>query len=402
MASVMKKINHNGTVSYIIRVYLYRDAKGRAKYLSKTYTPLAPMSQAKIDKQIKEIIRELEDKAQSGYSTDAKQKFEAYAEHFLAVKSRSCQDYTIRTYRNELKTINQVIGQIPLEKLSVKDLDHFYFEVSNLITQYGRAYSSTYIHHCCTLIRMVLGLAVKEEVLQKNVADKEHFTPPRAVRKDPEFLEPEEAKEFVCCALQEEDLRIRLMVMLYLYTGIRMEELCGLEWKDINFETREIRIERASVYIPGQRLVTKETKNASSRRVIKADPLVFSVLADYKAKYREKQAAKSGAWVNSDRLFVRTDGSPITPNTTALWLDKFTKKYGLRRVTPHKLRHTYATLQIAYGTDVRTVSGTMGHSTPSTTLNIYTHQLKHSLDVAADAMGDILNPRPDAEPEPSV
>ncbi|MBR3395667.1 MAG: hypothetical protein IKG76_07790, partial [Firmicutes bacterium] len=78
MASVMKKINHNGTVSYIIRVYLYRDAKGRAKYLSKTYTPLAPMSQAKIDKQIKEIIRELEDKAQSGYSTDAKQKFEAY------------------------------------------------------------------------------------------------------------------------------------------------------------------------------------------------------------------------------------------------------------------------------------------------------------------------------------
>lgn len=397
MASVMKKVNHNGTVSYIIRVYLCRDAKGRAKYLSKTYTPLVPMSQAKIDKQIKEIIRELEDKAQSGYSSDAKQKFEAYAEHFLAVKSRSCQDYTIRTYRNELKTINQVIGQIPLEKLSVKDLDHFYFEISNLITQHGRAYSSTYIHHCCTLIRMVLGLAVKEEVLQKNVADKEHFTPPRAVRKDPEFLEPEEAKEFVRCALQEEDLRIRLMVMLYLYTGIRMEELCGLEWKDINFETREIRIERASIYIPGQRLITKETKNASSRRIIKADPLVFTVLAEYKDKYREKQAAKNGSWINSDRLFVRSDGNPITPNMTALWLDKFTKKYGLRRVTPHKLRHTYATLQIAYDTDIRTVAGVMGHSSPITTLTIYAHQVKEASEKASRAMTEMLTPRKPGE-----
>ena len=402
MASVMKKTNANGTVSYIIRVYLYRDAKGRAKYLSKTYTPPATLSQAKVDKQIKEYVREMEDKAQSGYSFDAKQKFEAYAEHFLAVKSRSCQDYTIRTYRNELKTINQVIGQIPLERLSVKDLDDFYYEISNLITQYGRSYSSTYIHHCCTLIRMVLGLAVKEDVLQKNVADKEHFTPPRAVRKDPEFLEPEEAKEFVRCALAEEDLRIRLMVMLYLYTGIRMEELCGLEWKDITFETREIRIERASVYIPGQRLVTKETKTAASRRVIKADPLVLSVLEEYRTWYLEKQTAKNGDWTHSDRLFVRSDGKPITPNTTALWLDKFTAKYGLRRVTPHKLRHTYATLQIAYGTDVRTVSGSMGHSTPTTTLNIYTHQLKQSLDAAADAMGEMLNPEPDAGMEPGV
>ena len=402
MASVTKKINPNGTVSYIIRVYLCRDAKGRAKYLSKTYTPLGTLSQTKIDKQIKEYIRELEEKARSGYTFDAKQKFETYAEHFLAVKARSCQDYTIHTYRNELKIINRTIGQIPLEKITVKDLDDFYEEISNATTQYGKAYSPTYIRHSYTLIRMVLGMAVKEEILQKNVADKEHFTPPKATRKDPEFLEPEEAREFVRCALEDEDLRARLMVMLYLYTGIRMEELCGLEWKDINFETREIRIERASVYIPGERLVTKETKNAASRRIIKADPLVFTVLEDYKAWYEQKRQEKNGDWIPSGRIFIRSDGRPITPNTTALWLDKFTERHGLRRVTPHKLRHTYATLQIAHGTDVRTVSGTMGHSTPTTTLNIYAHQLKQSLDTAADAMGDILNPGTDPQPEPSA
>ena len=281
MASITKKVNHNGSISYIIRVYLCRDAKGRAKYLSRTYTPIPGTSQAHIDKVIKETVRELENKVNNGYSFDAKQKFEAYAEHFLAVKSRTCQDYTIRTYRNELKIINRTIGHIPLEKITVKDLDDFYRDITNATTQYGEPYSPGYIRHSYTLIRMVLGLAVKEEIMQKNVADKEHFTPPKVVRKDPEFLELDEAREFVRCALEEDDIRTKLMVMLYLYTGIRMEELCGLEWKDVNFETREIRIERASVYIPGQRLVTKETKNPASRRIIKADPLVFSVLQEY-------------------------------------------------------------------------------------------------------------------------
>ena len=402
MASITRKVNHNGSISYIIRVYLCRDDKGRARYLSKTYTPIPGTNETYIDKQIKELTRELEEKARNGYSFDAKQKFEAYAEHFLAIKARSCQPYTLRTYRNELKTINRAIGQIPLEKLTARDLDDFYYEVSSLITQYGRAYSTTYVHHCCTLIRMVLGLAVKEDILQKNVADRAHFTPPKAVRKEPEFLEPEEAREFVRCALREEDLRVRLMVLLYLYTGMRMEELCGLEWKDIRFDTGEIHIRRASVYIPGQRLITKETKNDSSNRIIKVDPLVLKAMREYLDWYNELRSAKNGKWKNSDRLFIRSDGSPITPNSTGLWLDKFTAKYGLRRVTPHKLRHTYATLQIAHGTDVRTVSGTMGHANPTTTLNIYTHQLRNSLDVAARAMGDMLNPDAEPGPEPSV
>lgn len=91
---------------------------------------------------------------------------------------------------------------------------------------------------------------------------------------------------------------------------------------------------------------------------------------------------------------MRRDGSPIHPDAVGIWLKRFAKRYGLRPVTPHKLRHTYATLQIFYGTDIRTVAGCMGHSTPATTLNIYSHQVKSSARKASDAMSAILTPDP--------
>lgn len=62
-------------------------------------------------------------------------------------------------------------------------------------------------------------------------------------------------------------------------------------------------------------------------------------------------------------------------------------------MTPHKLRHTYATLQIAYGTDIRTVAGVMGHSSPMTTLTIYAHQVREASEKAARAMSEMLTPK---------
>ncbi|MBQ3661445.1 MAG: tyrosine-type recombinase/integrase, partial [Firmicutes bacterium] len=91
-------------------------------------------------------------------------------------------------------------------------------------------------------------------------------------------------------------------------------------------------------------------------------------------------------------IFTKRDGGALIPGTTAIWLRRFAQRHGLRPVTPHKLRHTFATLQIAYGTDIRTVAGVMGHSSPTTTLTIYAHQVKEASEKAARAMSEILSP----------
>ena len=219
-----------------------------------------------------------------------------------------------------------------------------------------------------------------------------HYTPPRAVREDPAFLEKEEARAYIRAALNEEDLRDRSMVLLFLFTGIRMEELCGLQWGDIDFASGQICIRRASVYVPGRGVLTKEPKTRAGVRVLCADPAVFAALQAYLLRCRKEMRATGNTPEPDTKIFTKRDGGPLIPGTTAVWLRRFAQRHGLRPVTPHKLRHTFATLQIAYGTDIRTVAGVMGHSSPTTTLTIYAHQVKEASEKAARAMSEILSP----------
>ena len=315
--------------------------------------------------------------------TAACQPFQSYAAHFLQQKALTCSEYTLHSYRLTLNTACRYLGDLPLERIDTIALDR----MIRAMTQGEKPYSAATIRHVHTLVRMVLGMAVREGILAVNAADHAHYEPPRMKKKEPVFLEPEEARRYIACALREPDLRIRCAVLLLLYTGIRREELCGLQWEDIDFEKREIFIRRATVYVSGTGIITKPPKNESSIRILQADPIVFLALKELR-RSREQQKEKAG------RLFVRRDGSPIHPDAVGIWLKRFAKRYGLRPVTPHKLRHTYATLQIFYGTDIRTVAGCMGHSTPATTLNIYSHQVKSSARKASDAMSAILTPDP--------
>lgn len=319
----------------------------------------------------------------------ALQTFQTYSDHFLRQKALTCSEYTFHSYQLTLKTACRLIGRVPLEKIDTDVLNG----MIRALTCGEKPYSPATIRHVHTLVRMVLGMAVREGILPVNAADHAHYEPPRMKKKDPVFLEPEEAKRYVVCALQEPDLRIRCAVLLLLYTGIRREELCGLQWQDIDFVKREIFIRRASIYISGVGIVTKLPKNESSIRILKADPVVFRALKALQGLCGQLRKKTGSRWTDSGRLFIRKDGSPIHPDAVGLWLKRFAGKYGLRPVTPHKLRHTYATLQIFYGTDIRTVAGCMGHSTPSTTLNIYSHQVKASAAKAADAMSAMLTPK---------
>ena len=78
------------------------------------------------------------------------------------------------------------------------------------------------------------------------------------------------------------------------------------------------------------------------------------------------------------------------PDSLTKWFSKFLKRNNLRKVTLHSLRHTNATIMIAEGTDIRTVSNRLGHAQTSTTLNIYTHALKSKDEQAAEVLDNVL------------
>ena len=104
----------------------------------------------------------------------------------------------------------------------------------------------------------------------------------------------------------------------------------------------------------------------------------------------EQKFSAGDRWEESDRLFTSWNGKPIHPDTVTDWFSKFIKRSGLPYVTLHSLRHTNATLMIAEGTDVCTVSRRLGHANTATTLNIYAHALKSKDREAANTLDNVL------------
>ena len=94
----------------------------------------------------------------------------------------------------------------------------------------------------------------------------------------------------------------------------------------------------------------------------------------------------SDLWVETDRLFTAWNGSPMRPDSISEWFGKFIKMNNLPHITFHGLRHTNVSLLIADGVDIRTIATRLGHTNPTTTLNVYSHMLRKSDQLAADSL----------------
>ena len=152
------------------------------------------------------------------------------------------------------------------------------------------------------------------------------------------------------------------MPLLVLATGLRRGELMALQWDDLNFKTGVLNVNKQVYDVRGElQLSTPKTK--SSIRKIVLPPAVVEVLREYKET------------VNSRWMFpspVKED-CPITPGVVRRRLQLILEHAGCKHVRFHDIRHTFATLALENGMDVKTPSVMLGHVSAATTLDIYTH-----------------------------
>jgi integrase len=118
---------------------------------------------------------------------------------------------------------------------------------------------------------------------------------------------------------------------------------------------------------------------------------IIKLLKEYRRWQIETKLSLGDQWVDTDRLFTTWNGNPIHPDAITSWFAGFIKRSGLKKVTLHSLRHTNATLMIADGVDIRTVSNRLGHANTSTTLNIYAHALKSRDSEAVEKLEQTLS-----------
>lgn len=219
----------------------------------------------------------------------------------------------------------------------------------------------------------------------------EHVKPPKIEQKEAMCLD-EKQTAYMVELLDKEPIQYKTAVILLLYSGMRRGELCGLTWTDFDFDNHLVAISKASQYLPGKGIFLKETKTKGSTRTIKLPGVTFTLLKEYRKWQNEQRLALGDRWNDNERLFKQWNGEPISPDTLTGWFGCFVKRNSLPQIHLHSLRHINASILIAAGGDVRTVSGRLRHSQTSTTLNIYSHVIQSADARAAETLENILDP----------
>ena len=165
---------------------------------------------------------------------------------------------------------------------------------------------------------------------------------------------------------------------LDLATGLRWGELLGLKWADIDLEKGELYVKRQIARIEGE-IVEAPLKTKNAYRTL---PLAQDVTAVLK---QQREKAGSSPWV-----FSSPNGGPISPDGVLRKLHGVLKRAGLPQVRFHDLRHTFATLALQNGVDIKTASGMLGHYSAGFTLDTYAHVTTQAQRQAADTMGQVL------------
>ena len=186
-------------------------------------------------------------------------------------------------------------------------------------------------------------------------------------------------------------IKYKAFVTLAVYSGFRRGELMGLEWKDVDWDNNIISVKRTSNYTSTSGRYTDTTKTKSSQRSLKLPDAVFDTLKELYEDQQKIKAEIGSKWVESDRLFISWDGSPMFCGTPYYWLKKFTKKHGMRFCDLHSFRHFNATVLISSGIDAATVSRALGHANVSTTTSIYFHAFQEVEARTGNAIAEALN-----------
>jgi integrase len=253
----------------------------------------------------------------------------------------------------------------------------------------GKLADKTVLYYYRLISAILNGSVIDDQVLLLNPAKR--VRPPHVEHVEAVYLDEVQAAHMIEL-LEKESIKYKTMMLLLLYSGMRRGELCGLEWKDIDLENHLVSICRTSQYTPKKGIFEKGTKNASSVRTIKLPAIAIEALKDYRKWQKEQRLAVGDQWEDCDRLYTSWNGKPAHPDSLTSWFEDFIKRTDLLNIHIHSLRHTNATLMIAGGEDILTVSKRLGHAQPSTTTNIYAHAIRSADERAAETLENILDP----------
>ncbi|MED4052962.1 tyrosine-type recombinase/integrase [Niallia taxi] len=233
------------------------------------------------------------------------------------------------------------------------------------------------------LFKVAVNAAVDDEIIPRNRFNKITI---ETEKKDDNFYTADELKSFLSAAKDIENITNYTLILTLSFTGLRKGEALGLQWKNIDFASKTLTVERTR---DNKGVRTPKTKN--SYRTILIDDKLLKQLSIYKTWCKEFMLTYGHRLKEADFIFIsHQSGTPITDNTIMYSIKRIIKKTGSNKITPHGLRHTHATLLIGQRIPVKVIADRLGN-TPQMILDIYGHSFKDLEEESVIAFGQALN-----------
>ncbi|WP_313890773.1 site-specific integrase [Psychrobacillus sp.] len=272
------------------------------------------------------------------------------------------------TTRDLRKTLIRLHLKPAVGSYKLQELDKLTYE-RNFINKLEGKFKSSSIGLWHNIFKIAINAAVENEILPRNRFKKVTFISDNNEEVIKNFLNPAELVTFLNDAKKHENITSYSFLLTIAYTGVRCGEAMGLQWKNIDFEKKTIKIERTRDWY-GPR--APKTKN--SYRTILVDETVINQLITYK-KWCKKTLLSYGRKLEDETFVFISDhgGNPLS--STARLIKRIIERTALHKITLHGLRHTHCTILLSRGLNVKVIAERLGN-TPQMIYEVYGHVLK--------------------------
>jgi integrase len=366
MAFIRKRVTPKGKVCYTV---VFTDSRGQRRERSAGSTKKAAENlRVRIERELAEGTFEQEEEEDPLLAE--------LCESFLRDKKSQIKASTYADYERSIKNhIMPFFKKARLSEISPMKIQGFlsYLEEQGV--------SNPTRGKILRYLKSILRYAVTMELLNRDPCHA--IRAPKVEHKEMDYLNPEEVRRL----LESTDGEIRALLAMACLTGLRQGELLALQWKDIDFKSNTVRVTKTYRYEYG----FTSPKTASSRRVVPMPHTLVSIIKAYHAS--------SGSPGPDEIVFPNRAGKPIDrANLVRRDFVRALEGAKIRSIRFHDLRHTFASLAIEGGVDLKTLQSVMGHSTIRVTLDHYGHLYTTALDRLAAGVEAVITQGPKVVP----
>jgi integrase len=327
-----------------------------------------------------EVVRKMEAirrEATAGFPTG--ETTGAYLAGWVVAVEPRLRPATHREYARHVAQYWRPLADIPLTRLTPAHVER---AMAGLL---DRGLSAATVAHARSTLRRALHDAQRDGLVTRNVASLAR--PPRAERREMHALTSDQTGRLLAATV--DDVHGPLFA-LAVGSGLRLGELLGLRWSDVNLEGRSLVVRRSLARARGGGWEVAEPKTSRSRRTVMLPAVAVDALRRQKARQATVRLAAGTAWQDTaGGVFTDAVGRPVRPDTVSQAFKLVSRRLGLG-VRLHDLRHTAASLMLGGGVPLKVVSETLGHSSIAITADVYAHVTPELRREAADALDRAL------------